>query len=437
MNSRRKYFNPGGYLTVIIALTPVILWLIAMPLDWDGAQNIFQSLGKLAGLAGMALFAWAVILSARFKIYNRMFHGLDNTYRAHHNIGSIAFILLLLHPLFLTIRYFLISPNSAFEFLKPNLLSPFRALGSIALFGMVLAIIVTLYIKVSYKFFILAQRLLGLILFVGAIHAVFVGGSNLGFRGNGILSLQIYFAVLIAMALIVYVYRSIFHGNFAKFYEYKLDDIRKSGSIYEIVLSPIGDKLNFVPGQYAFIKQDSKGLLGESHPFSMSSSPDESKLKFGIKALGDFTAALEGAEKGTTFKIDGPYGTFSNKVVKNSRQIWIAGGIGVTPFMSMAKSADETQQIDLYYALKTKQDAFYLAELEALDKQKSNFNLITYFEDKDGFLSADIIFEKSKNLEDANFMICGPSAMMKAIKRQLKQKRVKNKNINTEEFNLS
>jgi len=166
---------------------------------------------------------------------------------------------------------------------------------------MALAIIVTLYIKVSYKFFILAQRLLGLILFVGAIHAVFVGGSNLGFSGNGILSLQIYFAVLIAMALIVYVYRSIFHGNFAKFYEYKLDDIRKSGSIYEIVLSPIGDKLNFVPGQYAFIKQDSKGLLGESHPFSMSSSPDESKLKFGIKALGDFTADLEGAEKGTNF----------------------------------------------------------------------------------------------------------------------------------------
>jgi predicted ferric reductase len=437
MNSRRKYFNPGGYLTVIIALTPVILWLIAMPLDWDGAQNIFQSLGKLAGLAGMALFAWAVILSARFKIYNRMFHGLDNTYRAHHNIGSMAFILLLLHPLFLTIRYFLISPNSAFEFLKPNLLSPFRALGSVALFGMALAIIVTLYIKVSYKLFILAQRLLGLILFVGAIHAVFVGGSNLGFSNNGILSLQIYFAALIAMALIVYVYRSIFHGNFAKFYEYKLDDIRKSGSIYEIVLSPIGDKLNFVPGQYAFIKQDSKGLLGESHPFSMSSSPDDSKLKFGIKALGDFTATLEGAEIGSTFKIDGPYGTFSNKVVKNSRQIWIAGGIGVTPFMSMAKSTDGTQQIDLYYALKTKQDAFYLAELEAIDKQNSNFNLITYIEDKDGFLSADIIFEKSKNLDDANFMICGPSNMMKAIKKQLKQKGVKGKNINTEEFNLS
>jgi predicted ferric reductase len=89
-----------------------------------------------------------------------MFHGLDNTYRAHHNIGSMAFILLLLHPLFLTIRYFLISPNSAFEFLKPNILSPFRALGSIALFGMVVAMFVTLYLKVEYKKFILAQRVL-------------------------------------------------------------------------------------------------------------------------------------------------------------------------------------------------------------------------------------------------------------------------------------
>lgn len=437
MHSRRKYFNLGGAITILIAITPVLLWLIAMPLDWGGAQNIFQSLGKLTGLAGMALFAWAVILSARFKIYNRMFHGLDNTYRAHHNIGSLAFILLLLHPLFLTIRYFLISPNSAYEFLKPNLLSPFRALGSIALFAMVLAIIITLYVKVSYKLFILAQRTLGLILFLGAIHAVFVGGSSLGFNSNGILSLQIYFGILIAIALIVYVYRSIFHGNFAKFYDYKLDDIRKSGSIYEIVLNPIGDKLNFVPGQYAFIKQDSKGLLGESHPFSMSSTPNDNKLRFGIKALGDFTSALESAEIGSVFKIDGPYGTFSNKVVKNPRQIWIAGGIGVTPFVSMAKSADETQQVDLYYALKTSHDAFYLSELEAIDKQKTNFKLIPYFEDKDGFLSADVIFNKSKNLEDANFMICGPSAMMKTIKKQLRQKGVKSKNINTEEFNLS
>jgi len=302
---------------------------------------------------------------------------------------------------------------------------------------MALAIIVTLYIKVSYKLFILAQRMLGLILFVGAIHAVFVGGSNLGFSGNGILNLQIYFAVLITMALIVYVYRSIFHGNFAKFYEYKLDDIRKSGSIYEISLSPVSDKLNFVPGQYAFIKQDDKGLLAQSHPFSMSSSPSDKKLTFGIKALGDFTTALESAEIGSVFKVDGPYGTFSNEVVKNPRQVWIAGGIGVTPFVSMAKSADESQQIDLYYALKTKQDAFYLSELEELDKQKDNFRLITFFQDRDGYLTTDVVFDKSKNLDDANFMICGPPSMMKAMKKQLKQKGVKNKNINTEEFNLS
>ena len=437
MNSRRKYFNLGGAITILIAITPVLLWLIAMPLDWDGAQNIFQSLGKLAGLAGMALFAWAVILSARFKIYNRMFHGLDNTYRAHHNIGSLAFILLLLHPLFLTIRYFLISPNSAFEFLKPNLLSPFRALGSIALFAMVLAIIITLYVKVSYKLFILAQRTLGLILFLGAIHAVFVGGSSLGFNSNGILSLQIYFGILIAIALIVYVYRSIFHGNFAKFYDYKLDDIRKSGSIYEIVLSPIGDKLNFVPGQYAFIKQDSKGLLGESHPFSMSSSPNDNKLRFGIKALGDFTSALESAEIGSVFKIDGPYGTFSNKVVKNPRQIWIAGGIGVTPFVSMSSSLDDSQTVDLYYALKSKKEAFYLEALESIASNNKNFKLIPFFEDKDGFLTAETIFDRSDNLDNASFMICGPPPMMTSLKKQLKKQGVQTKLINTEEFNLT
>ena len=433
---RNKYTNLGWLMTIVIGSVPAVLWLIAMPTQWNTTKNVFENLGKLAGLTGMALFAWNVILSARFKVYNKLFMGLDNTYRAHHIIGSLSFILLLIHPVLITYRYFLSSPISAFEFLKPSFESPFRFLGSLTLAGMILAMFVTIYLSVKYELFIKAQITLGFLLFIGAIHAVFVGASDLGLKG-GVLTLQLYFAVLILLAAIVYFYRSVFHGNFSKFLSYEVTNLRKSGDIYEISLSPIAGTMKYLPGQFAFIKADAPGLMGQSHPFSLSSSPDEKTISFGIKSLGDYTKLLEDVKKGQQFKIDGPYGTFSNKIVNNSRQIWIAGGIGVTPFVAMAKALDDSQTVDLYYSTKNDSECVYRPELEEISKQKSNFNLILFNAEKQGFLTLDIITNKSQNLENANFMICGPQAMMDSFKSQLKTAGVKKKNINTEEFNLS
>jgi predicted ferric reductase len=434
---RNKYTNFGWLITIIIAVVPIALWLVARPMPWDSLKNISENLGKLAGLAGMALFAWAVILSARLKIYNKLFLGLDNTYRAHHTIGAWAFILLLIHPVLITFRYFLSSPISAYEFIKPSLASPFRALGSIVLFGMVICLLFTMYIRIKHEKFVLVQRILGFLLFIGAIHAVMVGNSDLGFTAIGIRSLQIYMFVLVALAAVVYVYRSIFHGNFAKYNIYKIDKINKSGENYELVLSPQGEPIKYLPGQFSFIKLEAEGILGQTHPFSMSSDPSKDKLSFGIKVLGDYTKELADAKVGTIVKVDGPYGTFSNKILKNPRQIWIAGGIGITPFVSMAKALGKDQKVDLYYSAKDSKQAVFMKDLESIANTKPNLKLIPFMEDKKGYITADTIYEKSKDIEGANFMICGPIMMMQSLRSQLRSKGVPNKNINTEEFNLS
>lgn len=433
---RNRYINSGWVLTLIVALIPALLWLILVPDSWNSSKTTLENLGNLAGIIGLALFAWNVVLSARFKIYNRLFRGLDNTYRAHHVIGAWAFILLLIHPVLITLRYFLISPISAYEFIKPSLGSPFRLVGSVALGLLFVLMIVTLYLKVKYEWFIIAQRLLGFVLFIGATHAIFVGGSSLNPNG-GKLALQIYFGILILMGAFIYLYRSIFHGNFSRFYDYRLTSKKISGDIYELTLSPVSEEMFFKPGQYSFIKTTGAGILSQSHPFSMSSDPNDHELKFGIKVLGDYTEALKGVAAATVFKIDGPYGTFSNKIVRNHRQVWIAGGIGVTPFMSMSKDLDKYQQVDLFYSTISPSEAFYLKELRSIASKKPNLRLHYINSEKDGFITVDMVFSKCKDLENANFMICGPAAMMTAIKKQLRIKGVKRRNINTEEFNLA
>lgn len=432
---RNKFTNLGWLVTILVAITPVILWQIALPVAWDSPKNIAENIGRLAGLAGMALFAWNVILSARLKIYNKLFMGLDNTYRAHHIIGSSAFILLLLHPVFITYRYFLSSPISAFEFVKPSFESPFRFLGSVALGLMMLLMVITLYINVKYERFVMVQRLLGLVLFIGGLHAVLVGGTNL--NGN-VMSLTVYYWILIALSALVYVYRSIFHGNFHKYFNYTVDKIVQRGNeTYDLVLKPSDSALSYQPGQFAFIKLETDGVLGQVHPFSMSSSPTDKYLSFGIKNLGEYTEKLGQIKEEFKVKVDGPYGTFSNQVVRNKRQVWIAGGIGITPFLAMSKALGSEQVVDLYYSVKTATEAVYLDELHKIAKDKNNLKIIPFAADKQGFITADYIFKTSRDLDDANFMICGPGSLMHALKAQLKSKGVAKRNINTEEFNLT
>ena len=226
---RNRFTNFGWLLTVVIALTPVAIWLFTQSTDWSTSKLIFENLGKLAGLAGLSLFAWNVILSARLKIYDKLFLGLDNTYRAHHIIGCIAFILLLIHPMMLVMRYLIVSPISAYEFIKPNLASPYKILGTLTLSAMMLIMFLVLYVNVRYNRFIMLQRILGALLFLGGIHALFVGGSDI----NSLVGLQIYIIGLLLLCASVYLYHSIFHTGFHKFYDYKLYLATSKGYVTE------------------------------------------------------------------------------------------------------------------------------------------------------------------------------------------------------------
>jgi ferredoxin-NADP reductase len=82
-----------------------------------------------------------------------------------------------------------------------------------------------------------------------------------------------------------------------------------------------------------------------------------------------------------------------------------------------------------------------MIDLEYLNtlKKKStiHFNLIPYITEKDGLLNATVISEKSNGLEGKDFYVCGPPAMNKAIREQLRAKGIKNNKIHSEEFSMS
>ena len=103
--------------------------------------------------------------------------------------------------------------------------------------------------------------------------------------------------------------------------------------------APIGRPIDFVPGQFAMVYLEAKDGW-HRHPFTISSAPHEDVVRVTVKALGDYTSRLqELVEPGMPAVIGGPHGRFSHRK-GTDRQVWIAGGVGVAPFLSWLRALD-------------------------------------------------------------------------------------------------
>ncbi len=205
----------------------------------------------------------------------------------------------------------------------------------------------------------------------------------------------------------------------------------------EIVLKPKGDMITFKPGQFAFLEVQGQGW-SEPHPFTISSAPDENRLRFTIKVLGDWTRKVrEELKPGRDVIVRGPYGRFNSENVHGKKQVWIAGGIGVTPFLSMirAMKKGDDRNIQFVYATRNREEALFLDEIQSCTAELGNISIHPLFSDQDEFARIDIAKEKlSGFLTEYEYFICGPKPMVDGFVRDLKKEGVLRSKIHTEAF---
>lgn len=427
--------NLGLWLTVFLALVPVLIWFLTAPVEYRFSNQslILTSMGQISGLIGMGLFALVLVLNTRTKFLDKIFYGVNNVYIWHHNLGAISFSLLLLHPTVLTIKFALISMQTAFNFIITNnfaLLS-----GEIALLLMIFLLILTFFVKLKYQIWKFFHKFFGLAFIFAVLHVLFISSDV-----SDNLLMRSYMTILLIAGLWAILYRTIYPKFFVKKYAYiveKVDQI--SDNLVEITMAPEVKQMDYRPGQFLFIKFEDDVVGREIHPFSMSSAPSDKKLKIVIKNLGDFTARLKILKPGTRAIIEGAFGKFSYlNYPPETKQIWIAGGIGLTPFLSMARSLrrDSSHTIDLYYCVKEKGELAFWNELKSISENIKNFNVLPFCSNESGFISADFIAKTSENIKNSEIFICGPSGMMESLKKQFVKSGVKKYNIHTEEFKM-
>lgn len=230
---------------------------------------------------------------------------------------------------------------------------------------------------------------------------------------------------------------------------YEVVEVRpEAGEAWTIALAPLDHEgMRFKPGQFAWLTLGQSAFTLNEHPFSFSSSAlRHDRVEFTIKELGDFTSTVKHIPHGQTAYLDGPHGSFSTDQHDAPEYFFFAGGIGITPIMSILRTLSDRRdkrRLVLLYGSKTLEEMTFRDELQRLSGQL-DLAIVEVpelppddWEGESGFMDDELI---NRYLPDyrsgAKYFLCGPGPMKAAVERALHRLRVPLENIYTELFDL-
>jgi len=422
--------NIGNIAIIVLVILNLVVWLVFPPVN-DGRENFArQYAGEIIGANNIILMACSLFLSTRPKWAEKYFGGLDKMYITHRHTGTAAFLLIFIHVLTV--------PITTTGWRLGNYL------GVIAFAGIVSIVLITLAPRIpflnrltggDYDDWKKLKRYIGIFFILAFIHSLTVPHPL-----NALIAItwvQIFFII----GTISYFYTELFGGFFKKFLPYKVEAVKHpNNSSTEVTLRAKNDSIQkHRAGQFMFVRFPSDQVLNESHPFTISSAPQEDVLRVTIKASGDFTRHLFGnLQAGMDAVIEGAYGMFDYKT-GGGKQIWVAGGIGVTPFLSFIRDMDGNlaHDVDFYYTVRHREEAIFVDEIEAVAKKNPRLKAHIRFSSIDGSLNVDEIVQNTGgNISGHHVYMCGPLPMVQSFEKKFLEAQVPSANIHYEEFNF-
>ena len=405
----------------------------------SASNYVFEAAGRICGLWAATLIMTQLVFSARLKILNKMY-GIDRLMVSHKFLGPTAFILAILHPLLL---YH--SDSYSFGALEWDLWP--ELLGGMTLTFLVIVVCTSLFRKflmLDYRNWRIIHQLTFAAVFLIAVHSL-VLGSDVEFPGPGIVWSMVIFGYLLLFIWVKFIKPSLLRNN-----PFLVTEVTTlNHNVVNLKLKPAKTSLmEYLPGQFAFLRLFRKGLKTEEHPFTISSSPhNRDYISFTIKNSGDYTSTIGKTKIGDKASVEAPLGRFSFLLYpKTENIIFIAGGIGITPLLSMLRyiaTMDNKKHVTLIWANRTVKDTFLPEEFEDITRVMPNFKIHHIMSRQPdypglkGFLNEEILKELlSPVLADAKVFLCGPPSMMKLVKGSLRNIGFAKKQIITENFAL-
>jgi predicted ferric reductase len=432
--------------TIIGAATLLLVGAMSIPFFFEspsmwykfGLAKALLRTGKMLGLAAATLLFFQLIQAARLKVLDRVF-SLPGLFRSHRLNAIVIFFLALLHPiLVLSSEEKLIIP------LELRYWPEWVGVGVLTL--IVIHFSVSQWrraFRITFHGWLLWHRCVGVfILGLAALHILFVSEtfSEEGFPRT---------AVMVSTAIIVVLWLWVRSG-WLRVRKMPLAVTRvapEGKSCTCIELSPITDRpFQYLPGQFVFVSVHSKYISREPHPFTLSSTPTRPQcLQITVRASGDWTRHIDRVVEGDSVSIQGPFGRFSHILTDPDREIvMIAGGIGITPMLSMLRFMVDRQDhraVTLIWSNHSREDIVYEEEFNDLMSKPIGLRSVFVFtgSSAEGVSTGRLNLEKLQTMlqtcsRRAAIFMCGPVQMMKQVKGDLKRIGFTSCSIYTETF---
>lgn len=426
-------------LYIVLALVPL---LVGLAPPTPGGRAFWLELSVALGFVGLGQLAVQFALIARFRRISEPF-GIDLVMQYHRQIGIMAVLLVLAHPMVL----FAWRPTYL-GMLDPPRADASTLSGVMAALAMVALVVVSLWrrrLRVSYEAWRVSHALLGIAALALALTHVLLTGLYVTVPWKYV-ALTVWCMAFVGL---------IAHLRLVKPMElarrpWRVVDVRADvAGTWSLALEPDGHAgLAFAPGQFAWIKIGRSPWSVEEHPFSFSSSAERPlRLEFGIKELGDFTSSIGRVPTGTRVLVDGPHGSFSCDFHEADTLLLIAGGIGISPILSMIRTlADrgDLRPVTLVYACSRWDRVAFRSELDALERRLPLKTVYVLEEGHSGwrgpvgYVTRDVLAPfVAGDPTGRQVFLCGPDAMMMAVERVLLESGVPRERISLERFQLA
>ncbi len=413
----------GKTIVVVLCLVATLLSVPAV-----SASGLLTWISLAASSTAFVAMALNQFLATRPRFLEPMFGGLDRIYHFHRQLGVAIFVLILIH-------YF-VTPDFEGKQVTAGLNSAAKEVGEYAFNFLVVLIGISLVKRIPFTKFEIpyhlwrqSHRFIGVFFIAIAFHQFFIKRP---FDGTVLLANYLNIFALIGIASFAYTQIM----AFTKRRRYEVTSVERPPAATVIEAKPVKSSIKARPGQFAFLSFAKSGLR-EPHPFTLAGLAPDGTIRFAIKPLGDYTTRLrENAAVGDRISVEGGYGRFSH-LRGGKKQIWLAGGIGVTPFLAMAESlaADHGRQIHFVHCVRDADEAVRTEALASKASEIDGFTYVLHDSAAAGRIDADKLAEGAPfDLDEADLWFCGPAPMREAIVSGLKKAGRKLRRVEFERF---
>ncbi|MGH3696286.1 MAG: ferredoxin reductase family protein [Pseudonocardiaceae bacterium] len=431
-----------------VLLTPVLLAAVLPDRRPGTGSSLLSQLSVGMGLLATSMLVCAVVLPSRLRSLTRTF-GIDGVLSIHRFVGLAVTLLVGLHILLVMMA------NPANLALFDVIHAPNRArsaLGATVALGVLIALTM-LRRRLRHRYEVWRWAHLAL-----AGSALVLSGLHIWWLNHLVrdASMRVLFSGLALGVLGVLAYRWLWLPVFGAGREYVVREVRpESSTVSTLVLEPQRNgarqgrrTLEFAPGQFAWLRLN-PSVRAQEHPFTIASSAHLGLwTEFTIRHSGDFTSELRLLRPGSPVWVDGPHGAFTLDLQRTTGLVMIAGGVGITPMMSMLRTLAhrrDRRPHRLLVVAGTAEELLFRAEISQLQHQLD----LTVVElirrpppswtgpsgDVDESLLTALLPGKFRR-DQLDYYLCGPPAMVTDVLTVLDGLEVPQPRIHTEQFDL-